>query len=550
MCSLSKEEDPGSDPVDGTDKPRSLVRHLEERVARLEMDLAALRNQSSNIASNVTAATDQLATDLAKVTVEPRGYSHKQDSLDPLTSNYFLSDSPLPKLNLEPWDGNKSEGGQPQSAPPKAISSIPRHVVDAMLKHYCETYHPQYPSIGEADLYRARDEVYQNPQVGEFDIFVIAITVAISSNTLMHVDEKRAATTTSGLWATAVSHLNEIGMTSSWDRLQALQLLTHYGFLNPQDVNVSHCAAAATRLAFHLGLHREVPPLTQTKVDTSILNTRRRMFWNAYAIDAATRTVRRQPFKWSRPEITAKFPDSESLATQTHCAHVWSLREIECDITLGLEYPMLDLEFPDVAPSPEHWYVRTHTRLEQWYQSVRRNATLTAKIEFHKLLFQIQVLWLNRPSPRYPVPIHEMQRKAGIAAMALIREVSMFDRPGKMFMLWHAAHCVIEAGTYLLSSVLVGIESHPDDRIHVFGEDVAVVLRHIKTIPSLVWKIARRWPRIKQHASALEAICNSTMDILQRWSDGQDGWQSKVSMAQEELGQLTLSRSTYIQEEA
>lgn len=211
---------------------------------------------------------------------------------------------------------------------------------------------------------------------------------------------------------------------------------------------------------------------------------------------------------------------------------------------------MLDLEFPDVAPSPEHWYVRTHTRLEQWYQSVRRNATLTAKIEFHKLLFQIQVLWLNRPSPRYPVPIHEMQRKAGIAAMALIREVSMFDRPGKMFMLWHAAHCVIEAGTYLLSSVLVGIESHPDDRIHVFGEDVAVVLRHIKTIPSLVWKIARRWPRIKQHASALEAICNSTMDILQRWSDGQDGWQSKVSMAQEELGQLTLSRSTYIQEEA
>ncbi|KAG9778289.1 hypothetical protein KCU88_g4292, partial [Aureobasidium melanogenum] len=201
------------------------------------MDLAALRNQSSNIASNVTAATDQLATDLAKVTVEPRGYSHKQDSLDPLTSNYFLSDSPLPKLNLEPWDGNKSEGGQPQSAPPKAISSIPRHVVDAMLKHYCETYHPQYPSIGEADLYRARDEVYQNPQVGEFDIFVIAITVAISSNTLMHVDEKRAATTTSGLWATAVSHLNEIGMTSSWDRLQALQLLTHYGFLNPQDVN-------------------------------------------------------------------------------------------------------------------------------------------------------------------------------------------------------------------------------------------------------------------------------------------------------------------------
>lgn len=285
-CSAAGATCLGFDSVDGSDKPRSTVRHLEEQVARLEINLAGLKSQSSNIADDVATAAHELATDLAKAIVEPTRHAHKQENLLPLTSRYFLSDSPLPQLNRGSWDDHKSAETQRQSSPAVAISSIPRHIVDAMLKHYCETYRPQYPSIGEADLYDARDRVCENPQLGGFDAFVIAITLAISSNTLMHIDGKRAATTTSGLWATAVAHLNEVGLTNSWERLQALQLLTHYGFLNPQDLNVSHCAAAASRLAFHCGLHRELPPSTQMKLDPTILNTRRRMFWNAYAIDA------------------------------------------------------------------------------------------------------------------------------------------------------------------------------------------------------------------------------------------------------------------------
>jgi len=155
-----------------------------------------------------------------------------------------------------------------------------------MLQHYCKTYRPQYPSIDETDLYKARDSLYESPDLVGYDAFVVYITLAISSNTLAHNDEKRAAATTSGLWVTAVRHLEQFGTTSSWERLQALQLLTHYGFLNPQHVNVSHCAAAASRLALQFGLHEELPVSTQAKLNPAILDTRRRMFWNAYGIDA------------------------------------------------------------------------------------------------------------------------------------------------------------------------------------------------------------------------------------------------------------------------
>lgn len=102
----------------------------------------------------------------------------------------------------------------------------------------------------------------------------------------MHQDEKRAKMAASGFWATAMAHLGQIGLVASWERLQALQLLTHYGLLNPEDVDCARCAAAATRLCLQLGLHHELPPLTQMKLDAATLDTRRRLFWNSYSNDS------------------------------------------------------------------------------------------------------------------------------------------------------------------------------------------------------------------------------------------------------------------------
>ncbi|EXJ75641.1 uncharacterized protein A1O5_00148 [Cladophialophora psammophila CBS 110553] len=540
----------GFDSIHGIDKPRSIVRDLEDQVGRLSVDLAAVKSQTCSIWDTVGGTVERLTTRLAIVTVEPTGRPRKQEQLLPLVSSYFLSDSPLPYLNRQARDATKGAEPQVQSWRAMAISSIPRHVVDAMLKHYCETYRPQYPSIGEEDLYRARDKVYESSQLVGYDAFVIYITLAISSNTLMHIDEKRAATTTDGLWATAVVHLEQVGATSSWERLQALQLLTHYGFLNPQHVNVSHCAAAASRLALHLGLHEELPISTQVKLEPAILNTRRRMFWNAYGIDAAAHSVRCQPFKWSRPAITAKFPDSESQAIPTHSAHMWSLREIECEITLGLYYPVFAHQASNADTSFESWYISIQARLEDWYQAIRQSINLTEKIEFHELLFQIQVLRLNRPSPRCPTPTKEMRKRAVKASIALIKEYTVLDRLGKMFMLWHAAHCVVEAGVYLLSSVLTGIESKSQDRRHLGGEDVNILARYVKTFPSLIWKISRRWPSVMPYASAMDAISVSVLENLHQWSDGQDSWSSDFVSLKQRLDQLTLFSPTPSKEQA
>lgn len=224
----------------------------------------------------------------------------------------------------------------------------------------------------------------------------------------------------------------------------------------------------------------------------------------------------------------------------THSAHVLSLREIECDNTLGLYYPSLATGATDVNTSFEYFYTNIQSRLDEWYRAVRESINLTEKIEFHELLFQGQVLRLNRASPRCPLPTEDMNKKAVKASIALIKEFTVLHRLGKMFMLWHAAHTAVEAGVYLLSSVLRGIEFENHDRQHLGGEDTSILVRYVQMFPSLIRKISHRWPSMVLYASSLESISVSVLDYLQQWSDGQDSWRSESASLREKLEQLTL----------
>jgi hypothetical protein len=106
---------------------------------------------------------------------------------------------------------------------------------------------------------------------------------------LIRHDEKRAITAAEEFWGTAVKQLEKIEYNNSWRSLQALQLLTHYALLNPKSVNCTKCASAATRLCLQLGLHLELPLRDQKNLNETLLNTRRRLFWTSYSLDAYVR---------------------------------------------------------------------------------------------------------------------------------------------------------------------------------------------------------------------------------------------------------------------
>lgn len=237
-----------------------------------------------------------------------------------------------------------------------------------------------------------------------------------------------------------------------------------------------------------------------------------------------------------------QLPDGESQAIPTHSAHVWSLREIECDITLGLYFPLFDDAHLSIASDFENWRSSMQKRLEVWHQTVRQSVSLSEKIEFHELLFQNQILRLHRPSPRCAVPSSNMRKTALKASIALIKEYNIFDQLGKMFMLWHASYCTIEAGVYLLSFVLQNLESASLDRQTMDGEDISILAKYIKIFSNLINKISRRWSSIGPYASTLTTVATSVLGFLQRWSTGQSIPRSEYNPFKEKLEEMgTLS---------
>jgi hypothetical protein len=171
----------GYDAIHGVDKPRSTIVHLENEVARLEAELSRVKTQTRTASDIANVAVENLATRLAVTIVDPSGLSRKQDKdMLPLTSPFFLSCSPSPYLLSDAEDDMAEYQSQEDSSRPINAASVPKHVVDAMLKHYCEIYRPQYPGIEETDLLEACDRVYNNIQPSDADVFYVHITLAIS----------------------------------------------------------------------------------------------------------------------------------------------------------------------------------------------------------------------------------------------------------------------------------------------------------------------------------------------------------------------------------
>lgn len=168
----------------GANQPRSATSHLEQEVARLESELERINRLSKTHVDIAIDAVEQLSTALATTIILPQGLTRKQEILPPLTSTFFLSGSPTPYLAEWAHEYGISDQEEDSSSSQIKLSSVPHHVVNTMLKHYCEIYRPLYPAVEEADLFQASDRVYNNSSPSPFDIFCVHITLAISVRTL------------------------------------------------------------------------------------------------------------------------------------------------------------------------------------------------------------------------------------------------------------------------------------------------------------------------------------------------------------------------------
>ena len=216
------------------------------------------------------------------------------------------------------------------------------------------------------------------------------------------------------------------------------------------------------------------------------------------------------------------------------------LRELEAEITMAMYYPTLTSGDISRNVPFSQWFSRIHERMSEWYQTTRQNVNLSEKLEFHELLYQCQILRLNRATPRFPSPTKEMRKKTLQASIAVLKELSTIQRAGKLFNIWHASFFALEAAVCILAIVLTGFHSLCSDHTSLEGVDIITLRRYIQNVPSLLRKISRRWPNVARHASTLDALSHTVMEKMQQWLNGDEIEKRELCALEAQLNHLSL----------
>lgn len=102
---------------------------------------------------------------------------------------------------------------------------------------------------------------------------------------------------------TALAALNDTGLPSDVEGIQALLLIGQHAYYHPTLWNAWKIVGAALSLAVELGLHRDPPPGSLSFFE---LDNMRRTFWVAYAMDRNMSAALCLPCRLSDGAITAK----------------------------------------------------------------------------------------------------------------------------------------------------------------------------------------------------------------------------------------------------
>lgn len=183
-CALANEDCLGFDTAaQGNTRPRSIASYLEGQVAELEIELSKARTlHDANIFDTAKRATNTLILKLAQATAVPVGSLAPNDNnyILCLTSSIFLSEASRPYFYGVSPACEVSSSSQ-DSSETATISSIPRHVIDILLKNYTYTYLAQYPFLNEAELFRSCEKIFSHAlEVTHFEFFSVAVALAIS----------------------------------------------------------------------------------------------------------------------------------------------------------------------------------------------------------------------------------------------------------------------------------------------------------------------------------------------------------------------------------
>lgn len=266
--------------------------------------------------------THDISRVAAQATVDKVMDLARRDPQDePTFSSILLTE--LMSLKQNPRIGVGDSSSTAKQLPSEMISgldtspvSLPtKEAAQNLVKAYFQFANLSLPLLHEPTLLQKLELLYSMSNVVDLNhvhtsveariaIFFVFEVFAVALLTIQKQDPSRIPASLADRYhRTAVRALNEAGLPNDVEGVQALLLVGQYCYHHPTIWAVWKTVGAALRLAVELELHKDPP---SNDFDPLALDTRRRTFWVAYAMDRNISIALSMPSCLSDGAITAQ----------------------------------------------------------------------------------------------------------------------------------------------------------------------------------------------------------------------------------------------------
>lgn len=225
-------------------------------------------------------------------------------------------------------------------------------------------------------------------------------------------------------------YLNGLLVADDISCIQGLLLLSIYGLIEPQSVNVWYTTGMALRMATDLGMNRSIVP-----TDWSLLGSemRKRVFWCVYVMERSVCFALGRPMSIRNVDIDVELPialtddellsESQSILIQQRLIpdpldtssfiHIIQLRQINVTIQETF-FPVQKSTFPHSYFEDVRGQLRT--QLDQWMATAPRyklTVSTFQSMEWLEAAYHYALISFHRPTPACPqVSVESLQISA------------------------------------------------------------------------------------------------------------------------------------------
>ncbi|KAF2159322.1 hypothetical protein M409DRAFT_30198 [Zasmidium cellare ATCC 36951] len=543
--------------------PRNYVSHLESQVQQLNQEIQELRRQQVQPASlpshqEFTPASNGTSTP----SEEPAAYEHLRD-LDKSVRNVIVDPSIQPrfigpssgitlarmvmasiKIDALPSSAGTCDPSSLQehfSTVAEASSLPPRHAADHLVQVYFQYRTPHLPIIQAAHVKKAIDNAFvctsrDNSGViaggasSEKDLFISYMVFAIA---LCNVPSPTGGTgrplQSEGCFRSAIKWIENVIVFSKSDieTLRAVLLLAQFASMCPWRGSLWHLTGIALRLCVDMGLHWEIDEQALI-LSQDLLYERRRLWYSAYQFDRVLGITLGRPFGITDESTRVPLPNPWSVSQKSLSSHeaikdydthhqrahnhLFAMSQLESEIKHVQQSQNWPLKIAHPKPNYTAWVQDIQPRLQEWFStipdpSLAHPMSIFANQAYWDVLYNNAILLLHRQNSTTQTSSAESLSISFDASNALIVNINLLQRDGRLDVLWKSVHDLFMAGLTIILCVWQSTSIR-------FSQPASKIIASLKSCTSTLSAMSVNFPGAIGCRDAFDSLSAATIDWL------------------------------------